>query len=171
MNKLFFLSFLCFLSYSAHAKETLSFGNDIMLNVNVKEPICKLSSLSKQVDFGEFDRNDILANPPESNATFSFTDCSGVQYINFNFMGGYVDSSNNQLKIAEGANYASGVAIKLYENSNIEVNLSKKNKLYIGGAENYNLVLRAKVIPLDIQQINITPGDIKSSVALMISYE
>lgn len=171
MKKILLLGFMCLLSHSIQAKETLSFGNEVMLKVNIKEPICKISSLSKQVDFGELDRNDILSNPPESNVTFSFTDCSGVQYINIDFIGNYIDSTNNLLKIAEGANYASGVAIKLYENSAKEVKLSETNKLYIGGATNHNLVLKAKVIPLNPLQTNITPGDIKSSVALLISYE
>lgn len=160
-----------FITYASSATETLSFNNEIALKLNIKEPVCRLSSLNKLVDFGEFDKKEVLTTPPEVSAIFEFTDCSGVNYINMGFTGNYIDSYNNQLKIAEGVNYASGLAIKLYDSSANEIKLSEKNNFYIGGSMNYNLILMAKIIPDNNQPKEITPGNIKSAVTLVISYE
>ncbi|HFZ1748455.1 TPA: fimbrial protein [Klebsiella oxytoca] len=164
-------SILVIIFHSSYAADNLSFSDDVTLKVNIKEPICRLSSLNQHIDFGEFDKINVLNSPPEGGGVFKFTECSGVKFINLSFMGNYINASKNYLEIAEGGNYASGLAIKLYDESKNEIILSERKKIDTQNAKSYNLHLSARIIPANKNEANILPGDIKSAVTLVISYE
>lgn len=166
-----YLAFLLLiLTNLASAAETLSNSYDVTLKINVLKPACKLSTTKGSIDFGEVDRKTISTNQPEGSASFLFTDCQGVNNINISFSGNYIDSSKNQLINTKGEQYASGIAIKLYDSSAREIVLSEQKTFNVDGAGNYNLDLTAKVITEDGYDNKITTGLIKSSVTLVISY-
>ena len=162
--------FFTFLSMSAIAADQVEISEDLKIRVNILKPICKLTSSSNVIDFGEFNSQDFLQNQPTAGTTFFFDDCSTTNYFNIDFVGGYIDQTQNYINLSRGENYASGVAIKLYDKNDKEINLKDTYSVNTNGSQKVKLDIRAKVVTLHEGGVKLKPGDLKSSVTLVISY-
>lgn len=168
--KIVILIFILF-SFYTHASENVSQTREVTLNVNIKKPTCVLSTANKRIDFGEVDKSSVLIEQPEVGVVFSFSNCVDTDTLDIQFSGNYIDTSVNQLNIANCDNCASGIAIKLLDSLSKEIRLSEITRFSTTGTNKYDLHMKAKLVPIKNNITTVIPGDIKSAVTLVISYE
>ncbi|EAA6331141.1 TPA: type 1 fimbrial protein [Escherichia coli] len=172
MKKMIMLIFtyLALFPASVYAKEELSQSVDFTLKVNVLKPVCKLTTDTQTIDFGEVDVDDLTKI--KGSATFKFIDCDNVERLKIRFEGDELDKENNVIRNKVGSNYATGVYFKLYDDKNYEIKLDADNVIKINKEANYDLKLTAKVLRDELGAGNrFSPGLLNSSVALEITYE
>ena len=172
MKKITILIFTCLaiMSTGVYAKEELSQSVSFTLKVNVLRPVCKLTTDTQTIDFGEFDFVDLTRT--KGSATFKFIDCDNVEGVKIRFKGSSVDEENNVIRNKIGEGYATGVYFKLYDDENNEINLDSDKVISINKAVVYDLKLTAKVLRDESTSNNrFSPGLLNSSVALEITYE
>ncbi|HBR1031142.1 TPA: type 1 fimbrial protein [Klebsiella quasipneumoniae subsp. similipneumoniae] len=167
---LFMPLLLSFANYGL-AESTVEHSNDVDIKFNILKPVCRLMTSNKTLDFGEFDINKLNNTTPEAKAILKFTDCIGTTKMHINFSGNYVNYGENYIQNSVGDNYASGIAIKLYNNDNNEFDLDKNHEVNVNGVNDFEFNINAKVIPLNTNSSQKKPGLLKSSVIIYISYD
>ncbi|MEK9383295.1 fimbrial protein [Escherichia coli] len=165
------LNSLCFLFFApvmAIGAEEVSQSVNMDFTVNIEPPVCKLNNANLSIDFDEFQLFDILAGNVKKAAVFAFTDCTNVNSVTISFSGNNVD--DNFIKNKSGDTYASGVAIRLYNNDNGNlIQLKDKQIISINNAESFNFGVIAEV-QKENNSAKVTPGNIDTSVDLNITY-
>ncbi|HGB5602444.1 TPA: fimbrial protein [Salmonella enterica subsp. enterica serovar Saintpaul] len=163
------LCFFYFFSAGAIGGEEISQSVDMAFTVNIEPPVCKLNNAELSVDFGEFQVSDIVAGNVKKTAEFSFTDCINVNNITISFSGDKVDKSKNIIKNKSGADYASGIAVGLYDDKNKRIQLKDSQSISVNNAGSFNFCVIAAVLK-DSSNAVVTPGEIDTSVNLNITY-
>ncbi|EOT8213863.1 fimbrial protein [Escherichia albertii] len=160
---------LLFVSARAMAGEELSQSVEITFSVNIEPPVCKLQNADLSLDFGEFQVSDIIAKDVKKTAEFIFADCSNVNNVTISFFGDNVDKNNNVIKNKSGANYASGVAIGLYDDKGSRIQLKEEENISVSDMNSFNFRVTAEVLK-ENSAAKVIPGNIDTSVNLNITY-
>ncbi len=165
-NKLWFLLFI---SFGTFGGDEVSQSVEMNFTVNIEPPVCKLNNADLSVDFGEFQASDIVTGSVKKTAEFSFTDCSNVNNVTISFSGDKIDKKTNFINNKSGAEYASGVAIGLYDDKGNRIQLKDALGVSVKNAETFDFRVTAVVQKTDANTI-VTPGNIDTSVNLNITY-
>ncbi|MED9020211.1 fimbrial protein [Escherichia coli] len=163
------LFYLLFVTTRAIGSDELSQSVEMNFSVNIEPPVCKLQSTDVSVNFGDFQLFDIVTRAVKKQAKFSFTDCLNVNTVTVSFSGDNVDTEHNIIKNKSGTNYASGIAIGLYDNDGNRIQLNDKKDISIDDANSFDFIVTAEVMKESSSAI-VTPGNIVTSVDLMIEY-
>ncbi|MED9851297.1 fimbrial protein [Escherichia coli] len=121
------------------------------------------------MNFGDFQLFDIVTRAVKKQAKFSFTDCLNVNNVTVSFSGDNVNTDNNIIKNKSGPNYASGIAIGLYDNDGNRIQLNDKKDISIDNVGSFDFIVTAEVLK-ESSSATVTPGNIDTSVNLMITY-
>lgn len=161
--------FLLFVTAGAIGSDQVSQSVDITFTVNIETPVCKLNKADVSVDFGEFQLFDIVTGNVKKTAKFSFTDCTSVNNVNISFSGEKVDTEKNIINNKLGSEYASGVAIGLYNDKGKRIQLKQPLSVSVNNAGTFDLSVAAAVQKTSDSAV-VTPGNINTSVNLNITY-
>lgn len=143
----------------------------INFDITVMPPTCNLS-YSNKVDFGKIEISMLEKSPPLQPIHLKFTDCS-ANLVEIGFAGKYIDYNNNYISNSIGEAFSKGIVIKLLDESGRNFPLTSPyiSNSFIHGEHIANDVLfYAKLIPLSNRAL-VTPGEIKTSVDLVIVYK
>lgn len=165
-NKLWFLLFI---SFGSVGGDEVSQSVEMTFTVNIEPPVCKLNNADVSVDFGEFQALDIVTGSVKKMAEFSFTDCSNVNNVTVSFSGDKVDKETNFINNKLGAEYASGVAIGLYDDKGNRIQLKDALNISIKNAGVFDFRVTAAVQKTSDDK-KVTPGILDTSVNLNITY-
>lgn len=164
------LWFLLFVSAGVLGSDEVSQSVEMTFTVNIEPPVCKLKKADLLVNFGDFQMFDIVTDNVKQTAEFTFTDCTNVNNVKISFFGDDVDMDKNIIKNKSGPNYASGVAIGLYDDAGKRIHLTEGKGVSIDNVANsFNFRVAAAVLK-DSRNAVVTPGKINASVNLNITY-
>ncbi|EEX2836989.1 type 1 fimbrial protein [Escherichia albertii] len=160
---------LLLVSAGAIGDDEMSQSVDMTFTVNIAPSVCKLNNANLSIDFGDFQIFDIVTENVRKTAKLSFTDCTNVNNISVSFSGDYVGRDENIIKNKSGKNYASGVAIGLYDNKNNRLQLKDAQSISVNNAGSFDFYITAAVLK-ESSVATVTPGTIDTSVNLNITY-
>ncbi|HAY0106692.1 TPA: type 1 fimbrial protein [Escherichia coli] len=164
------LGSLIFITARALAADTLSQSVDITMSVNIAPPVCNLTDSTQTVDFGEIQVFSITMEKVKKDATFSFTGCTNVNNVTISFSGNNVDKEKNFIKNKTGTDNATGIAIKLYDDKQKEIQLKDSQTTVINKDSTFNYHVTAAVVKENGISSPVTAGKIETSVDLNITY-
>lgn len=161
---------LLFVSARAICADTSSQSVNINLAVNIAPPVCKLKDATQTIDFDEVQVFDITMGYVKKNATFSFTECTNVNSVTISFSGNNVNQDRNFIRNKQGADNATGVAIKLYDEKQREIRLKDPLNTELNKQSSFNFSVTAALVKENGLSAPVTPGKIDTSVNLNITY-
>lgn len=167
-----FVFFILSLSYNAFAGEAESFSQsvDLTFAINIEPPVCKLENTVQSIDFGDLSAQEIKGVTIKKSANFSFTGCASVDSLKISFAGDNVDNDKNHIKNKTGTDYASGIAIKLYDEDFNTITLKDGYSRSVGkSATSFNLLIYAG-IEQESTSSSIQPGIVDTSVLFSVTY-
>ncbi|EFO1266336.1 type 1 fimbrial protein [Escherichia albertii] len=164
------LCFFVFVSPQVISGGTLSQSVNVNLSLNIAPPVCKLTDATQTIDFGEAQAYDITMGNVKREATFFFTECTNVNNVTILFSGTNVDKDKNFIRNKSGADNATGIGIKLYDNNNKEINLNEKQELSVNKKDSFSFQVSALVVKENGNNAAVTAGKIDTSVNLNITY-
>lgn len=169
LYNMFIFSVLSF-SYNAFASDSFSKSVDLAFSVNVEPPVCRLENAVHSIDFGDLSAQEIKISNIKKAATFSFTGCTSVDSLKISFFGDNVDKNENHIKNKTGADYATGIAIKLYDEDVNEISLKDSYSLSVGkDTESFNLLIYASIEKENNSSL-IQSGVVDTSVLFSVTY-
>lgn len=164
------LGSLIFITARVFAADTLSQSVEINMSVSIAPPVCNLTDSTQTVDFGEIQVFDITTGKVKKDATFSFTGCTNVNNVTISFSGSNVDKDKNFIKNKTGTDNATGIAIKLYDDSQKEIQLKEPQTKDINKESAFTYHVTAAVVKENGISSPVTAGKIDTSVDLNITY-
>ncbi|GCX73698.1 hypothetical protein HmCmsJML066_01397 [Escherichia coli] len=124
----------------------------------------------QSIEFGDLSTQEIEGSEIKKTATFSFTDCASVDALKISFYGDNVDNEKNHIKNKTGTSYASGIAIKLYDEDVDEIILKDGYSPSVGkDAKSFNLIIYASIEKENNDSL-IQPGVVDTSVLFSVTY-
>lgn len=164
------LGSLILITARAFAADTLSQSVDINMSVNIAPPVCNLTDSTQTIDFGEIQVFDITMGNVKKDATFSFTGCTNVNNVTISFSGSNIEVDENFIKNKIGADNATGIAIKLYDDTQQEIQLKESQTKEINKESAFTYHVTAAVVKENGINTPVTAGKIDTSVDLNITY-
>lgn len=165
-----FIFLVLSLSYNVFASDSFSKNIDLTFTMNIEPPVCRLESTVQSIEFGDLSTQEIEGSEIKKTATFSFTDCASVDALKISFYGDNVDNEKNHIKNKTGTSYASGIAIKLYDEDVDEIILKDGYSPSVGkDAKSFNLIIYASIEKENNDSL-IQPGVVDTSVLFSVTY-
>ncbi|EEY6643839.1 TPA: type 1 fimbrial protein [Escherichia coli] len=154
----------------AGERESFSQSVDLAFSVNIEPPVCKLENTVQSIDFGDLSVQEIKESEIKKTATFSFTGCASVDSLKISFIGDNVDNNKNYIKNKIGADYASGIAIKLYDESFNKITLKDGYSRPVGKlTTSFDFLIYASIEKESVNS-SIQPGIVDTSVLFSVTY-
>lgn len=164
------VGYLLFVSARAVCADSLSQSMNINLAVNIAPPVCKLTDATQTIDFDEVQIFDITMGYVKKNATFAFTECANVNSVTISFSGNNINQDRNFIINKQGADNATGVAIKLYDEHQKEIRLREQLNTEVNKQSSFSFSVTAVVVRENGLSAPVTAGKIDTSVNLNITY-